>query len=441
VLTPSGQVYLGTDNRRGVLRFVAPRRPGAADSTAKALRAASKAAGFASCALFAPVPFRHKFHQVLDVDGSSRMNFDLDVYRTRGRLVRPLVKAWDACNRNGALERRLYGFLPGLAGVLTSQASTRPVAERIFTELAAKRQIPRTAKLAGYHVRAKGVVVLTGKDAVIRLPLDEHAAAACGRHHRALETLAEDERIPARLRHLFPVPYAHGYFEGQLFFAESALAGESGRVFYSRGERRYDRAIVNAAYVLCQLRRATEEPTAIDQAEYDRLCGTWLGELTSLVPDAQRAGIIALARRLENALKGRTLPLGFHHGDYDFANLLYGDGEAVNAVLDFEVFEARGLPLIDLMVLLARRPIRKTGFAFGTLFARSILPRKLPRLEQELLEREIATLGVDEELYQALALCCWLNHLRLRRDSWLVRSPAWLEANLHEVLDTLRRMP
>ncbi len=436
VLTPSGQIYLGADNKRAFMR------PLAASGVALPPRAivdAARAAGFPHTELFAPVPFRHKFHQVLDVVRPGRMNFDLDVYRTRGRVVRPLVKIWDACNRDGALERRLYGVLPGLSAVVAGESRKWPVAERIFVELAAKRQIPPTARLGGYHVRAKGVVVLTGTGAVIRMPLDERAEAACARHHRALETCVEDGRIPANLRALFPAPLARGYFEGHTFFAESALAGESGRVYYARGARRYDAAITDAASVLCELRRATEVPTLIDEAEWQRLAGAWLTDLGRLVPETSRAGVAKLAEHLAGVLRGRTLPLGWHNGDYDFANLLYGADDRVGGVLDFEVFDPHGLPLIDLMVLLARRPIRKTGFAFGTLFARHILPRRLPRLEAALLERELRALDVDDELYQALALCCWLNHLRLRRDSWLVRSPAWLEANLHEVLDTVRR--
>jgi hypothetical protein len=92
------------------------------------------------------------------------------------------------------------------------------------------------------------------------------------------------------------------------------------------------------------------------------------------------------------------------------------------------------------MVLLARRPIRRRGFAFGTLFVRAILERTLPALEAGLLGREMRTLGIDESLYRALALCCWLNHLRLRRDSWLVRSPSWLDDNLHTVMKSVRRI-
>jgi aminoglycoside phosphotransferase (APT) family kinase protein len=145
-------------------------------------------------------------------------------------------------------------------------------------------------------------------------------------------------------------------------------------------------------------------------------------------------------RFLRDTLVGATLPLGWYHGDYDFANLLYGPDDTVTGILDFEVFDPRGLPLIDFLVLLARRPIRQREFAFGTLFVRFILERKLPPLETSLIEREMRTLGIDDRLYRALALCCWLNHLRLRRDSWLVRSPAWLEDNLHTVIESVRRV-
>src|SRR5207249_2019775 len=318
VLAPRGQAYVATDNRTGLTRLLGARRASGASFSARGLREAAAAAGFRGSRLVAPIPFQHKFHQVLELEPSSAVRLSADPYRTRGRLVRPLVKAWDVCNRDGALE-----------------------------------------------------------------------------------PLVSDLRIPEELRRLFPVPYGRGSFEGQPFFAESAVPGEAGRVYYSRGTRRYDRAILNAAEVLRQLRRATEERVAVDGDEFARLCGRWLEELRGIVGREPRVALDAIERRLERTLIGRTLPLGWPHGDYGFANLLYGPREAVTGILDFEVFDARGLPLIDLMVLVARRPIRRTGFAFGTLFARSILARKLPPLETRLLEEEMRTVGADEELYQA----------------------------------------
>ena len=439
VLVPGGQVYVATDNRKSVGALVG-RRTAAGGFSPETLRGAAFDAGFVTCELFAPVPFRHKFHQVLDLDRTSRMNFCADAYRTRGRVVRPLVKAWDRLNGNGSLEQHLYEYMPGVGAVLSTEPGIRSFAERVLHHVGAPG-----ASLSRYYVRPKGVAVLVGAadgDApgmIVRLPLDERAEATCRLHHDAIRTLAADERIPTELRALFPQPIDDGSFEGQPYFAESGVPGEVGRVYYSRSTRRYDRAIVSAAEVLCALRRATETPVLMDAAALNALCLQWLDELCGLVAEERRAPLVAMARFLERTLAGTTLPLGWHHGDYDFANLLYGPDDAVTGVLDFEVFSARGLPLIDLMVLLARRPIRQRGFAFGTLFARAILGRTLPPLEKGILEREMQTLGVDEALYQALALCCWLNHLRLRRDTWLVRSPSWLDENLHEVLEIVRR--
>jgi len=288
------------------------------------------------------------------------------------------------------------------------------------------------------------VVVLVGgvppEGAVVRLPLDAPAERSCRRHHDALTALAADARVPPTTRRLFPRPLAEGVFEGQAFFVESALGGESGRLYYSRPARRYDRAIIEAADVLRALRRATEAPVSIGAAEFERLCGSCLAELEGMVDDARRGTLDRMRRFLERTLRGTTLALGWHHGDYDFANLLYGPGDHLTGILDLECFDPRGLPLIDLLLLLARRPIRRQGLAFGTLVVQSILPRALPSLEAELLTRELQALGIDETLYRALALCCWLGHLQLRRDSWLVRSPSWVEANLHAVVDHVREV-
>jgi aminoglycoside phosphotransferase (APT) family kinase protein/SAM-dependent methyltransferase len=441
VLAPGGQAFLAADTNVALL--LGTRRPRGTTYSSRGLREASTAAGFTGCQLFAPLPFRHKFHQVLDLDRNDRMNFSADAYRTRGKFLRPLVKAWDFWNRAGAVERKLYPLLPGVSAVLSTEGEHESFAERVVHHVT--QQNGSGPALSRYYVRPKGVAVLVarGRDTdgaglVVRLPMNEGSEATCALHHRALTTLANDERIPPALRALFPRPLGEGQFEGQPFFAETSLTGESGRMYYSRSGRRYDRAIVNAAEVVCGLRRATDVPTLIDGAQYDRLCGTWLGELRGIVPESARETIDRISAFLDRTLRGAILPLGWHHGDYDFANLLYGPDDSVRGILDFEVFDAHGLPLIDLLLLLARRPIRKQGVAFGTLFVRSILGRELPPLEAGLLKRELAATGIDDEMYRAIAFCCWLNHLRLRRDSWLVRSSSWLDENLHAVVEHVR---
>jgi aminoglycoside phosphotransferase (APT) family kinase protein/SAM-dependent methyltransferase len=441
VLGPAGQAYLGFDNRRGLGRFL----PRTVSFAPRALRAAAAIAGFARCRLYGPIPFRRKFHQVLDLDRSDRMNFSADAYRTRGRALRPLLRAWDRVNLGGRAERRLYPWLPAFGTVLSRGLGERPFAERLLQHLATQDQIaPAATSLARYFVRPRGVVVLVGgappEGAVVRLPLDPRAELSCQRHHDALATLAADPRIPPAARRLFPQPLAEGTFDGQPFFVESALAGRSGRVYYSRPAVRYDLAIVEAAEVLRGLRRATEERVSIGSAEWERLCGSCLAELRGVVGEARARALDRIAHFLERTLHGAILPLGWHHGDYDFANLLYGPGDRLTGILDFECFDPLGLPLIDLLLLLARRPIRRQGLSFGTLVVQSILPRALPPLEQELLGAELRFLGVDETLYRALALCCWLGHMRLRRDSWLVRSPSWVKANLHAVVDHVQEV-
>src|SRR5262249_23020382 len=162
---------------------------------------------------------------------------------------------------------------------------------------------------------------------------------------------------------------------------------------YSRSVKRYDRAIASAADVLRTLRRATEVPVRIDDAQFARLCGNWLTELMTLVPEDYRTALESVEEYLRDTILGTVLPLGWYHGDYDFANLLYDEDDAVSGVLDFEVFDAQGLPLMDLIVLLARRDIRRQGMAFGTLVARMIRGQALPPLEAGLLATEMRALG------------------------------------------------
>ncbi|MCC6765471.1 MAG: hypothetical protein IT293_12500, partial [Deltaproteobacteria bacterium] len=443
-LAPGGQAYLGSDSRHGVTRVLSPRLGAEAGLAPRMLKRIAARSGFGGCHLFAPLPFRHKFHQILDVDRTDRMKFCGDPYRTRGRLVRSVVRSWEIAGRPPRLERSLYPFLPGIAAVLTTGSAHHSFAERLLVDLAATGRIPPDAgRLSRYFVRPRGVAVLAGgasdRDGVfVRVPLDPSAVESCRRHHETIVALAADPRIPAELRALFPVPLADGTYAGQPFFAETARPGDCGRIYYARSARRYDRAIASAAGAVCGLRRATEIPVLIDQGEFDRLCGDWLADLRAFVrPDALPA-LAAIDEWLRATMLGATLPLGWHHGDYDLANLLYGGDDAVSGILDFEAFDPRGLPLIDLLLLLARRLIRSDGMAFGDVFVRVILTGALAPLEARLFAREAAIVGVDARMQRAIAVCAWLNHLKLRRDSWLVRSPSWLDANLHAVLHTVR---
>lgn len=438
VLAPGGQVYVAADNRLGLLRLVGQPRRACTTYTATVLRRAAEAAGFAECHLFAPLPFRHKFHQIIDLERGDTMNFCANPYRVRGRAVRSLVRAWEVCNGHVDLERRLYPFLPGFAAVLSTDRDVPSFAQRILAHVGAAG-----TPLARYYVRGRGTAVLVagGEEndgRVVRLPLDRAAEQSCAHHHRALSALAIDTRIPPLLRALFPTPLGEGVLSGQPYFVESAMSGDSGRLYYARPQRRYDRATIAAGAVLGMLRRTTESDATIDDAEFERLCGGWLAELADMLGEDQRALLERVAASLRRTLVGRTLALGWYHGDYDFANLLYGPDDEVCGIIDFELFEPRGLPLIDHLVLLASRPVRQRNVGFGTLFLESILPRRLPPLEAELLDVELRRLGVDDELYRALALCCWLEHVRLRRDAWLQRSVRWRRENLDAVLHGLR---
>ncbi len=441
ILVAGGQIYLAANRWPGWLVDQPARR--GVRYTPRTLKRAAAAAGFAGSRLYAPFPFRHKYHQIIALDRTDSMQFSADVYRARGRALRWLVGAWDLVSLPARVRRHLYSGVPSIAAVLSTDPDGSSFAERIIRDLGA--HIPPAARIiTHYFVRPKGVAVLIAGvpgdgGAIVRVPLDDRGEQACSIHHRAVETLSRESRIPRMLRTLFPTPIATGTYERQRFFVESALPGETGRRYYSHRRRRYDRAIVNAAEVLSALRRATEQPVKIDATEFDRLCGRWLGELLAFVRGDVRADLEAIQQWLERTLIGTTVPLGWHHGDYDLANLLYGPDDAVTAILDFEAFDARGLPLVDLLVLLTRRLIRRHGLPFGTVFVRASLTRTLPPLEAELFAREQRRIGADERLCRAMALCCWLNHLRLRRDTWLVRSPSWLESNLHEVVVAIRR--
>jgi hypothetical protein len=164
------------------------------------------------------------------------------------------------------------------------------------------------------------------------------------------------------------------------------------------------------------------------------------GQARNVGAHADAAGAAAL-ERIASALLERlaAIPLGWAHGDFWAENLLVRRGR-LHAVVDWDWARPHGLPVLDLMdlVALSRRRIRDVPPG------RRLLETLWPPARaggDERLRAYCAALGVpgDARTLEALAVAYWLDRTArdLRPFDDRAGRPAWLRSNIRAPLAAL----
>jgi aminoglycoside phosphotransferase (APT) family kinase protein len=134
--------------------------------------------------------------------------------------------------------------------------------------------------------------------------------------------------------------FAYEWLEGLAL--DSAVAG-------------FDGMVLQAAEVLLQFNRDSLRRVAVGASEFELLAGQYCAGLAQRYPTLAPAAA-RLRAQLERLLLGQELPVVWLHGDYKLENLLFRP-PAPPKVIDWELAQSMGLPLLDMLYLLAYRRV------------------------------------------------------------------------------------
>ena len=147
-----------------------------------------------------------------------------------------------------------------------------------------------------------------------------------------------------------------------------------------------------------------------------------------------------IARLLEQVVTGQKLQFVLSHGDFNLSNLLINPSDnKLCGIVDWDLSETDGLPLLDIFHLILSRYRFTKGFGIGKAVTRILFPHTFDEQDKKLIEKHRQELNITDSLYQALAIMYWVKH-SFYHIIWSDgnKSNEWMKANYFNVIEYLK---
>jgi hypothetical protein len=410
VLDDGGFLYLECGNRWAVRSAGNQPDPQVAHAiarpalSARALRRALRHAGMADVRTHPYLLSRDRLEEVLPAHGYvATKNRELRRERLKELLFGRRGAPWFA---------HAYGL------VAFKQVPQPSVQDLILQRLSAAAPAPlRPTKVMVFH-SMKVILVLelqpqpgagTGHEAggfVVVISTDEIVTR---RREQEAQVLAALAALPPAMAQRVPRLVDRFHVDGHECFVLSRLPG----LTLEADVAPLGPVTASAVEFLVGLSLHAATPLPLDGPLFDEVFGGIFSAAAQGVP-ALQADFAQLRQCLAPRLLGRTLPIGWCHGDFKVENVTYDPATLrVAGVLDWEHASPRGLSYIDLLyLLLYNRMIRQSDWMDA--FRALVIERRLTPEEAQLEQRFLSGTGTAADLVPALAAMFLVHHVGVR---------------------------
>jgi hypothetical protein len=250
-----------------------------------------------------------------------------------------------------------------------------------------------------------------------------------------LQALQSTPLIPDEMKAMVPRPELAGTLDGYPYYVEQSLPGTARDDYH--GWPPGTGWEPGALRFISELHLATKRPMRVDRAAFEQLVVAPVECIRRRceTPGA-RAMLEALTVRLERLLFGEQLPLVWSHGDLSAGNCLYDATRRLSAVVDWELFSDRHLPLLDVLNVMEipfernAHPTWQRFDAIRTMF----LDGKA--LELTALRPYLDRMDISARVLPALSVMYWVDHVAKRIDA-RASDAVWMQKRVLQPMDAL----
>jgi len=315
--------------------------------------------------------------------------------------------------------------------------SRATVLEKVLDEVGCRMDAHEPARLVTMLVRKIGktavVARAAGRRVIIRIPRTAVARARAERNFRALERLHRSDVLTPAQRALIPEPLLEGCCYDYPYYVEQIVDGDP------RDERSQSSWEPGALQFITSLHLKTRQYHIVTEELYQAQFADPVRRIHQFTCLAG-SGDSSVFARLIDAMRvviGERLPFVWSHGDFALGNCLYASSGHLSAVVDWELFAAEGLPLLDLLQCMPVPGESNSHPRWQRFDAIADLLGRDPSVQSN---RELAQyardLGLPRTVMPVLLMMHWVDHVANRIEGR--RSDrVWMDRRVLQPLRTL----
>jgi aminoglycoside phosphotransferase len=286
-----------------------------------------------------------------------------------------------------------------------------------------ERMLPSVSDTALLLVRADD-----GRAGFLKVAASDTGMASLRREDEVLRALHAQQAL-AGWRELLPRPLRAGQAAGGAYLLSTRLPGRDARRAPAADGGRLTAA---AAAAIAPLHGLTAAPATVTTA----MLGSWVDDAAAWVCTAvpSASTVASLTGELHALLAGRTVLLGWTHGDFFPGNLLLGADGQVTGIVDWAGARPRDLVALDVAFWLLTAPVPGRRRSFGAdVAARLRHDRCWTATEWRLLAPLV---DGGQQAGRAILLLTWLRHVagNLAKSDRYALSPLWRQRAIMPVL-------
>ena len=328
---------------------------------------------------------------------------------------------------------------------ISSRSPNLAVIERL-ARLMEKIEISTLSNLPSDH--CFGLFVKVGWSALLLAGIRDGMIAKlplCGDVLAKMESNADNLNVlhdiqnPA-LRSVLPKVVSRGAICGQAYWIEKKIEGTPAtKLWWKPASSR--RATTSSFQFIMNLHTSTAMPVRINHQLFDTLIRSDIELVEKRVnKDDPRFDLDVFYEALWTLFQERHIQLVRNHGDMWPGNLLVSDDEELVGVLDWDLSEKEGWPLVDLLHLLVFQQKWLAIWQFGKLITWKFLPYRLARRDKQMIEDYNASLSIEDDLWPGLVALYWLHRaaqvVGVFDNAWFRRNVVKPLPNIIETIST-----
>ena len=265
-------------------------------------------------------------------------------------------------------------------------------------------------------------------DVVLRLPSRTANVQRCHINATALVRLQDSP-----LSGLLPRLVCQGNHQGQEYTVETRCTGYE----IAYGTNDLNAMVYRACIAIAELHVNTAVMTVMNAGNFDSLVTPYLADIRLFSSPDIQVRLDKFAVALRQALIGKTVALGFVHGDFKVSNMLFDATGKLTAVIDWDGFSARGFQVFDYLTFLAYKIANELKTGLAEAYLEYILPWTLRSKDAALVNGSIAQVMVDEDSFLLVRVVFWFALLGDRSDPVYKRHAQWHRLYVLSVLPKL----